>query len=39
MPKSGFQHYNFTYELYKAILLKNFHAPLPIQKKALPVIL
>lgn len=37
--KANFEHYGFIYELYKALIYKKFHSPLPIQKKAIPAIM
>ena len=37
--KSSFEYYGFGYELYKALIYKKFYSPLPIQKKAIPIIM
>lgn len=37
--KGSFQRFGFCYELYKALVWKGFRNALPIQKKAIPVVL
>lgn len=39
LGKSSFHKFGFGYELYKALVYKGFRNALPIQKKAIPIIL